>query len=138
MLSSIHYHILVAIGDDRAHGYAIMQEIAQRTGGKVQILPGTLYSTIKKLVADAMLEECPPPARHKNADERRRYYRTIKKLVADAMLEECPPPARHKNADERRRYYRLTRRGKHAAGEETERLASLVRFAREKGFAPTR
>jgi len=107
VLSSIHYHILVAIGDGRAHGYAIMQEIAQRTGGKVQILPGTLYSTIKK-------------------------------LVADALIEECPPPARHKNADERRRYYRLTRRGKHAAGEETERLASLVRFAREKGFAPTR
>ena len=107
MLSSIHYHILVAIGDGRAHGYAIMQEIAERTDGKVQILPGTLYSTIKK-------------------------------LVADRMIEECAPPARDKNVDERRRYYRLTPRGKQSASEETERLASLVRFARKKGFAPTR
>ena len=60
MLSSIPYHILVAIGDGRAHGYAIMQEIAERTSGEVQILPGTLYSTIKKLVADRAIEECPP------------------------------------------------------------------------------
>ncbi len=84
-----------------------MQEIAERTGGKVQILPGTLYSTIKR-------------------------------LVADKMLEECPPPPRDKNVDVRRRYYRLTPRGRQAASEETERLTSLVRFARKKGFAPTR
>ena len=107
MLNSIHYHILIAIGAGRAHGYAIMQEIAERTDGKVRILPGTLYSTIKK-------------------------------LVTDRMIEQCPPPARDKNVDERRRYYRLTSRGKQAASEETERLASLVRFARQKGFAPTR
>jgi len=107
VLSSIPYHILVAIGDGRAHGYAIMQEIAERTSGEVQILPGTLYSTIKK-------------------------------LVADRAIEECPPPAREKNVDERRRYYRLTPRGRQIASEETERLASLVRFARKKGFAPTR
>ncbi len=88
MLSSIHYHILVAIGDGRVHGYAIMQEIAQRTGGKVQILPGTLYSTIKKLLADGMIEECPPPARDKNADERRRYYRLTRRgrSVAEAEV----------------------------------------------------
>ena len=84
-----------------------MQEIVERTDGKVQILPGTLYSTIKR-------------------------------LVADRRIEECPPPARDKNVDERRRYYRLTPRGRHAASEETERLAGLVRFARKKGFAPTR
>ena len=107
MLSSIPYHILVAIGDGRAHGYAIMQEIAERTSGEVQILPGTLYSTIKK-------------------------------LVADRAIEECSPPAGEKNVDERRRYYRLTPRGRQIASEETERLASLVRFARKKGFAPTR
>ena len=107
MLSAIHYHILVAIGDARVHGYAIMQEIAERTNGAVQILPGTLYSTIKK-------------------------------LLADGMIEECSPPPKEKNADERRRYYRLTRRGRRAASAETERLATLVRFARKKGFAPTR
>lgn len=107
MLSPIPYHILVAIGEDRAHGYAIMQEIANRTGGQVQILPGTLYSTIKR-------------------------------LVGEGLIEECPPPANTTSTDERRRYYRLTRRGKRAASEETERLADLVRFAREKGFQPVR
>jgi DNA-binding PadR family transcriptional regulator len=107
MVSPIHYYILVAIGDGRAHGYAIMQEIAERTGGAVQVLPGTLYSTIKR-------------------------------LVADGMIEECAPPPRERNADERRRYYRLTPRGKRAASEETDRLASLVRLARKKGFAPSR
>jgi len=107
MLSPIPYHILVAIGEGRAHGYAILQEIAKRTGGEVQILPGTLYSTIKR-------------------------------LVGEGLIEECPPPASAKNTDERRRYYRLTRRGRRAASDETERLADLVRFAREKGFQPVR
>lgn len=107
MLSSIQYHILVALGSGRAHGYAIMQEVAERTGGEVQILPGTLYSTIKR-------------------------------MVSEGLLEECPPPAREKDTDERRRYYRLTADGRRAASQETERLASLVRFARKKGFASSR
>lgn len=75
MLSSIQYQILLAIGADQVHGYAIMRDIAERTDGKIQILPGTLYSTIKKLLGERLIEECGPPAKTTSADERRRYYR---------------------------------------------------------------
>jgi hypothetical protein len=54
------------------------------------------------------------------------------------MIAECPPPAEERNIDERRRYYRLTPKGRRVASEETERLASLVRFARQQGFASSR
>jgi len=71
-------HILLALGTGPKHGYAIMQDIAERSGGKIRILPGTLYSTIKKLLADGILEECDAPAGVESADARRRYYRVTK------------------------------------------------------------
>lgn len=74
-LSPIVYHILVALGDGRLHGYAMMQEIAERTEGSVELLPGTLYSTIKRMLGDGLLEKCDPPPGAASSDERRRYYR---------------------------------------------------------------
>jgi DNA-binding PadR family transcriptional regulator len=51
-------HVLLALGTDAKHGYAIMRDIAERSGGRIRILPGTLYSTIKKMLAERLLEEC--------------------------------------------------------------------------------
>lgn len=68
-------HILLALADDDRHGYAIMQEIERMTGGAVRMGPGTLYGTIKRMLASRLLEEVdarPDPALD---DERRRYYR---------------------------------------------------------------
>lgn len=69
------FHILLALADTERHGYGIMQEIALRTDGKVRMGPGTLYGSIKRMLADGLIEESgerPDPALD---DERRRYYR---------------------------------------------------------------
>jgi DNA-binding PadR family transcriptional regulator len=86
-LSQPALHILLALGTDAKHGYAIMQDIAARSGGQIRILPGTLYSTIKKMLADGLVEEIPPPARADSDDARRRYYRVTRQGKALAQAE---------------------------------------------------
>ena len=69
------FHILVATADRERHGYAIMQDVAARTDGKLRLGPGTLYGSIKKMLRDGLIEELddrPDPDRD---DVRRRYYR---------------------------------------------------------------
>jgi DNA-binding PadR family transcriptional regulator len=66
-------HVLVALGDADRHGYAIMQEVAERTDGRVKLNPGTLYTTIRRLLDQGLLLEIESRAGHD--DERRRYYR---------------------------------------------------------------
>lgn len=77
-LSQPALHIVLALGNDAKHGYAIMQDIAERSGGRIRILPGTLYSTIKRMLADGLVEECDPPRRAASDDQRRRYYRVTR------------------------------------------------------------
>ena len=67
------FHILLAVSDRERHGYGIMQDVAERTGGKVRLGPGTLYGSIKRLLADGLIEE--RDGRDPDADVRRRYYR---------------------------------------------------------------
>jgi DNA-binding PadR family transcriptional regulator len=69
------FHILLALADNERHGYGIMQEISRRTDGKLRMGPGTLYGSIKRMLADGLIEksgERPDPALD---DERRHYYR---------------------------------------------------------------
>jgi len=77
-LSRDTFHILVALADRDRHGYSIMQEVSARTGGSVRLSPSTLYSAIKRLLEEGLIEELaerPDPA---HDDERRRYYRLTK------------------------------------------------------------
>jgi DNA-binding PadR family transcriptional regulator len=70
-------HILIAIGDGERHGYAIMQEVSGRTGGKIRLSPGTLYGSIRRMLDDGLIEELGRrPAQ--DDDERRRYYRVTR------------------------------------------------------------
>ena len=85
--TSIGYHVLVSLGDGPKHGYAMMREISERTEGGVRILPGTLYSTLKRLLADDLVTECAPPAGETSTDARRRYYRLTSKGRRAAMQE---------------------------------------------------
>ena len=69
------FHILLALGNDELHGYAVMQRVEAITDGAVSMGPGTLYGSIKRMLADGLIEETderPDPALD---DERRRYYR---------------------------------------------------------------
>lgn len=100
-LTSAMFHILLALADRERHGYDIMVEVHERTSGEVRIGPGTLYGSLKRMVASGMVEEC---------DER-------------------PDPDFD---DERRRYYRLTDLGFRIARAEAQRLADLVKTAKQK------
>jgi DNA-binding PadR family transcriptional regulator len=69
------FHILIALADRDRHGYSIMQDVATRTEGKVQLSAGTLYSSVRRMLEQGLIEELtesPDPA---SSDERRRYYR---------------------------------------------------------------
>ncbi len=72
-LSEAVFELLLALADAERHGYAIMQEVEARTGGRVRLGPGTLYGAIKRLREDGLVEEV--EGREGDADERRRTYR---------------------------------------------------------------
>ena len=74
-LTSAVFHILIALADGPAHGYAIMREVVERSGGSVRLGPGTLYGAIGRLLDDALIEECEKRPDPEMDDERRRYYR---------------------------------------------------------------
>jgi DNA-binding PadR family transcriptional regulator len=69
------FHILLALAEGDRHGYAIIQDVAERTGGALRLSAGTLYRSIQRMLEDGLLVEVrerPAPAED---DERRRYYR---------------------------------------------------------------
>jgi DNA-binding PadR family transcriptional regulator len=69
------FQILVALADQDRHGYAIMQDVAERTGGEMKLSPGTLYGSIKRMLEDDLIVELDDRPDPENDDERRRYYR---------------------------------------------------------------
>ena len=69
------FHILLALADQERHGYGIMQEVATMTHQQVQMGPGTLYGTIKRMLAAQLIEESDDRPDPEMDDERRRYYR---------------------------------------------------------------
>jgi DNA-binding PadR family transcriptional regulator len=73
-LSPAVFHILLALADEERHGYGIMQEVERRTGGEVQLGPGTLYGAIKRLLANGLIAEVDERPDPDLDDERRRYY----------------------------------------------------------------
>ena len=100
------FQILLALVDQERHGYGIMSEVKERTGGKVILGPGTLYGTIKRMLKQGLMEE--------------------------AAAERSDPSL----GEERRKYYRLTALGRELAQAEALRLAQLVRDARAKDLIP--
>lgn len=82
-------HILLAVADADRHGYAIIQEVAARTGGEVTLSAGTLYRSIQRLVELDLIEETDTRPAADLDDERRRYYRitSFGRNVARAEVE---------------------------------------------------
>lgn len=73
-LSPPVYHVLLGLGSEALHGYAIMQSFERLTGGEDRLLPGTLYATLARMVESGILMEAEPPG--DDVDARRRYYRS--------------------------------------------------------------
>jgi DNA-binding PadR family transcriptional regulator len=74
-LPTAAFHILIALADRDRHGYSIMQDVAARTGGAVQLSAGTLYSSMRRMLEQGLIEELGESPEPSNTDERRRYYR---------------------------------------------------------------
>jgi DNA-binding PadR family transcriptional regulator len=68
------FHILLALADGEKHGYAIMKEVEAQTGGQIKMGPGTLYGSIKRMLAAGLLRESGERPAPDQDDERRRYY----------------------------------------------------------------
>ncbi len=68
------FHILLVLADGEKHGYAIMQDVATISEGRVKMGPGTLYGSIKRMLEAGLIEETGERIDHQLSDERRRYY----------------------------------------------------------------
>ena len=104
-LSPQAFHILVALADRDQHGYGIMLDVAERTGGKLRLSAGTLYGSVKRLLEQGLIVE----------------------------LRESQRPDKSLD-DDRRRYYRLTPLGRKAAKVEVKRMSELLEQARAHGL----
>jgi len=69
------FHVLLSLADQEQHGYGIMQEVLDRTQGKVRLWPATLYGTLKRLIDEELIEESEERPAPDLDDARRKYYR---------------------------------------------------------------
>ena len=83
------FHIMLSLAGGEQHGYGIMNEVLQRTTGKVRLWPATLYGSIKRLIEAELIEESDERPEPELDDARRRYYRltALGRRVLDAECE---------------------------------------------------
>ncbi len=104
-LSTQAFHILISLAERDQHGYGIMQDVAERTGGKLRLSAGTMYGAMKRLLEEGLISEVREKQRPKTLAE-----------------------------DSRRRYYQLTALGRKAASAEVKRMKELTDYARACGL----
>ena len=73
-ISTQVFQILLAVSDKQLHGYAIIQDVKRRTDGRVTLTASTLYSAIKRMLSEGLIEESEERPVVELDDERRRYY----------------------------------------------------------------
>ncbi len=98
------FQILLALADGEKHGYGVMVDVREKTGGSVRLGTGTLYTAIKRLLGQRIIQKRPAPG--------------------DA------PAARGDSG--KRQYYGLTALGAAVAKAEAERLDAMLEIARER------
>ena len=93
-LSAHQFHILLALTDTDRHGYGVIQDVEQRTGGDMRLGTGTLYTAIARLVALGLIGESG------REDDRRRYYRLLPlgRAVLQAETRRLETLVRHAHA----------------------------------------
>jgi DNA-binding PadR family transcriptional regulator len=74
-LKSNWFHILLSLVEGEQHGYSIMQDVLERSGGKVRLWPATLYGSLKRLIENGLIVESGERPAPEFDDARRRYYR---------------------------------------------------------------
>jgi DNA-binding PadR family transcriptional regulator len=105
-MTPLFFHLMLSLSKGPGHGYAMMGEVAERTGGRIQVGPSSLYYALGRLEEAGWIAEADPPG-----------------------TEEAPH-------EERRRYYRLTALGRSRLEDEAATLADIVAHARAQGVLP--
>jgi DNA-binding PadR family transcriptional regulator len=113
-LTPFAFQVLLALADGERHGYAIIKEVEERSGGSVRLRTGTLYTLLQRLLEEELIAQ--PEA-------------TGRPELGSTPTVEAGPAAR---ADSRRRYYRLTALGDAVLRAEAQRLEGLIGDARRK------
>ena len=86
-LPAATFHILMALAAGERHGYAIIQDVAERTGGALKLSAGTLYRSIARMLDQGLILETAERPAPEDDDERRRYYRITAAGEAAARAE---------------------------------------------------
>ncbi len=102
-LTPFAFQVLLALADCDRHGYAIIKEVEERSGGQVTLRTGTLYTLVQRLLDEQLISEV-----------------------------EAPSAAADKPEDSRRRYYSLSPLGDAVLRSEAQRLEALIGVARRK------
>lgn len=76
------FHILVSLIAEPRHGYAIMADVERRTGGRMTMGPGTLYTALRRMTERGLVGEAAVPGA-----DRRLVYR-ITPLGRDVVVAE--------------------------------------------------
>jgi DNA-binding PadR family transcriptional regulator len=87
-LAPAMFFILLALADGEKHGYAIMQDVVTISEAKVRMGPGTLYSTVQRLLDMSFIEETKGTGEPSDHESRRRYYKLTRpgKMLLDAEI----------------------------------------------------
>ncbi len=78
-LTQVSFEILLALAGGEQHGYAVMLDIEQRSGGALSLHAGSLYRALNRLLESGLIEELEERPDPEDDDERRRYYRLTSK-----------------------------------------------------------
>ena len=100
------FHLLLALAEGPKHGYALLGRVEERTGGRIELGPSSLYYSLGRLEDAGLIREVDPA------------------VDGDGPHEE------------RRRYYGLTARGREFLTEELGVLSGIMDHARAMGFEP--
>ncbi|MGD8276667.1 MAG: helix-turn-helix transcriptional regulator [Gemmatimonadota bacterium] len=73
-LTPAFLHLLLCLSEGPMHGYAAMQEVVERTGGRVRLGPSSLYYALGRLEDAGLIEEVSVEGGADPHEERRRYY----------------------------------------------------------------
>ena len=72
-LPPAEFRVLLALVDGPKHGHGIKVDVRDRTEGRIDMGPGTLYGAIKRLLKRSWIVEVDAPS-GEDGDGRRRFY----------------------------------------------------------------
>lgn len=70
-LTHLTYHLLLALAEEPAHAYGLVQAIREQSDGAIDPGTGSFYSMIRQAVDQGLIQDAPP---ERDADARRRRY----------------------------------------------------------------